>query len=194
MLTDLPLKPSSVFACCRSPHINMSWWWNDSLNKTLQNSSNSQLLPVVVSCEGVWWLGDERREVPQLPGSPAASVRALCGLLRLGLSEEKRAFLSERGHGLLPHPQRRQQLHPDGQEARQPSPWVYTVTLVKWIHALRPFVQWWMGMCECVVMIQEAPWGALVILRTDRGQFVISVCVCVCGSAAHCEHVRKGQI
>lgn len=73
---------------------------------------------VNVSPEGVWWLGDERREVSQLPGSPAAPLRALCGLLRLWISKEKRALLAERGHAFLPHPQRRQQLHPDSQETR----------------------------------------------------------------------------
>lgn len=78
----------------------------------------------LLPCAGVWRLGDERREVPQLPGSPAASVRALRGLLRLWISEEKRALLPERGHGLLSCPQRRQQLHPDSQETHKPFPWV----------------------------------------------------------------------
>lgn len=87
-------------------------------------SKNRLFLCATLSCEDVWRLGDEGREVPQLPGPPAASVRALRELLRLGSREEKRALLPERGHGLLPRPRCRQQLRNDGQEARQPLSWV----------------------------------------------------------------------
>lgn len=79
----------------------------------------------LLSCEGVWWLGNERREVPKLPGSSSAPERALRGLLWLWVAEEKRALLAERGHGLFPRPQPWQHFHPDRQEAHQSLPWVW---------------------------------------------------------------------
>lgn len=151
MTFPIPLSgcPLMVFACLTlmvvfnhtlvltivSSHIKINQnalinWKNLSIRATKPNKKKSsffwiwnfQLLPANVSHEGVWWLGDERREVPQLPGSPAAPAPALCGLLRLRIPEEKCALLSERGHGLLPHPQCRQQLYPDSQETHKSFP------------------------------------------------------------------------